>query len=151
MNLKFLRYDPTPGEKHAGIATVRIEEGIRIILRFKVVPKDGGGFYYQPASHKIAANGKDNYYPAFSLDSSYEYDELREFVGMNVEQIMARQNPSVFNPPQQQQYQPEQGQYQQQAQPRPPVNQSQGWSNPPQQHQYRQDNPPMPDDQNLPF
>lgn len=146
MNLKFLRYDPTPGEKHLGIATVRIEEGIRIILRFKVVPKDGGGYYYQPASHKIAANGKDNYYPAFSLDSSYEYDELREFVGINVEQILNRQNPSVFAPPAQQVYpqvarpqaqpNPNYGGYPQQAAP--------------QQQQYRQDQPPMPEE-NLPF
>ena len=147
MNLKFLRYDPTPCEKHLGIATVRIEEGIRIILRFKVVPKDGGGYYYQPASHKIAANGKDNYYPAFSLDSSYEYDELREFVGINVEQILNRQNPSVFAQPPQQQAYPQVARPQ--AQPNPNYG---GYPQQaaPQQQQYRQDQPPMPEE-NLPF
>lgn len=151
MNLKFLRFDATPGEKHLGIATLRIEEGVRIILRFKVQPKDGGGYYYQPASHKISSHGKDNYYPAFSLDSTYEYDELKEFLAVHVEPILAQQNgQSVFSPPPAQvaraPQQPNpnyQGYPQQQA--------------PVQQQQYRQDRPQQqmqyaPDPEgNLPF
>ena len=137
MNLKFLRFDATPGEKHLGIATVRIEEGVRIILRFKVQPKEGGGFYYQPASHKISAHGKDNYYPAFALDSSYEYDELKEFLAVHVEPILQQQNgQSVFSqaqhqpsyvPPKAPQQNANYGAYPQQPQV--------------QQQQYRQDRP----------
>lgn len=154
MNLKFLRFDATPTEKHLGIATVRVEEGVRIILRFKVQPKEGGGYYYQPASHKISAHGKDNYYPAFSLDSSYEYDELKEFLAVHVEPILQQQNgSSIFAPqpqarppyvaPAVQQPNPNYGGYpQQQA--------------PVQQQQYRQDRPqqqsfaPEPEER-LPF
>ena len=138
MNLKFLRFDATPGEKHLGIATIRIEEGVRIILRFKVQPKEGGGYYYQPASHKISAHGKDSYYPAFSLDSTYEYDEMKEFLAVHVEPILQQQNgSSVFSQaqarppyvaPPAQQPNPNYGGYQQQQ---APV----------QQQQYRQDRP----------
>ena len=150
MNLKFLRFDATPTEKHLGIATIRIEEGVRIILRFKVQPKEGGGYYYQPASHKISSQGKDNYYPAFSLDSSYEYDELKDFIASHVEPILNQANQSVFSPataqvarPPQQPNQNYGGYPQQQA--------------PVQQQQYRQDRPqqqmqyaPEPEG-NLPF
>lgn len=99
MELKFLRYDATPGEKHLGVATIRIEEGIRIILRFKVVPKEHGGYYYQPASHKVSVATKDVYYPAFSLDSTYEYDEVKAFIAENVDRILSQQNNSVFGSP----------------------------------------------------
>ena len=134
MNLKFLRYDPTPGEKHLGIATIRLEEEVKLIFRFKIVPKDGGGYYCQPASHKISSHGKDNYYPAFAFDSSYDGDCVKEFVLAHVDPIINQtQQQSVFNAPPAQvarpapQPNPNYGGYQQQ----PPV----------QQQQYRQDRP----------
>lgn len=149
MNLKFLRYDPVPNEKHVGIATIRIEEGIRIILRFKVTPKDGGGYYYQPAPVKIPGHGKDNYFPSFALDSSYESDELKEFLTVHIEPLLAQQHVnSVFSQPQAQVARPPQQQnpnYQQYQQ--PPVQPQQYRQDRPQQQQLNMfapdDNPPF--------
>ena len=111
MNFQFLKFDATPGEKHIGIATIRIEiSGSRIILRFKIVPKEHGGYYCQPASYKVGTiNGKDQYVPSFALDSTYEADELRNFILANIETITnvakvpAQQNPN-FNQNAQQPY-----------------------------------------------
>jgi hypothetical protein len=86
-NLEFLKFDFTPSEKHLGIATVRYEK--RFIFRFKVVPKDKGGYYIQPASYKIGVGpeGKDIYVTAFQLDSSYESEEMRNFILIEMDRI----------------------------------------------------------------
>lgn len=94
MNVKFLRFDLTPGEKHIGIATVRLEDGVRILLRFKIVPRTEGGYYFQPAAHKININGKDNYFASFQLDSSYESEELKSFLGSSIEKILKEKTTS---------------------------------------------------------
>lgn len=95
-NIEFLKFDMTPGEKHVGIATVRYEK--RFIFRFKIIPKEVGGYYCQPASHKIGSYaGKDTYAPSFALDSSYEADEMRSFILSQVEPLIANaQQGSVF-------------------------------------------------------
>lgn len=154
MNLKFLRYDPVQNEKHVGIATIRIEEGIRIILRFKVTPKDGGGYYYQPAPVKVPGHGKDNYFPSFALDSSYENDEMKEFLAVHVEPMIQQQNASVFNQPPQARpayvAQPAQQQnpnYQGYGQPQAPIQQNQYRQDRPQQQQNYQNGP----EEQLPF
>ena len=81
-NLEFMKFDSLFGEKYVGIATIRYEK--RFIFRFKMVPKEGGGFYAQPAAYKLSRDGKDIYVGAFQLDSSYEFDEMKDFVVQNV-------------------------------------------------------------------
>lgn len=78
-NLEFLSYQPTPTEKHLGIATIRYER--KIIFRFKIMqnPK-AEGFFSNAPSIKI----DEEYYPAFQIDSSYEADEMKKFVLSNV-------------------------------------------------------------------
>jgi hypothetical protein len=106
--LEFLKYTQVQGEKYLGIATIRYEK--RFILRFKIQASEKGGFYAQPASHKIVEFGKDTYVPAFQIDSQYEADEIKTFVLGNVQQYLSQQPQpqQIFGqtqPQQQQQYQ----------------------------------------------
>ena len=149
---QFLKYVPVVGEKHLGIAIVRWLG--KIILRYKVMQsQDGSGYWVAAGSAKIGVkrDGKDNYEEWFQLDSSFDRDEMKEFILAHVEPILAQKQASVFAPPPQQQYnapqnaynaqqsqnqgQPNQN-YQQQAQPQqqsflPPSGQPNEWDNPP--------------------
>ena len=115
---QFLKYVPVQGEKHLGIAIVRWLG--KIILRYKVMTsQDGSGYWVAAGSAKIGVkrDGKDNYEEWFQLDSSYDRDEMKEFILQHVEPILAQKQASVFAPPPQQNYAPQQGQYQQQQPP----------------------------------
>lgn len=143
---QFLKYVPVQGEKHLGIAIVRWLG--KIILRYKVMQSnDGSGYWVAAGSAKIGVkrDGKDNYEEWFQLDSSFDRDEMKEFILANVEPILAQKQASVFAPPPQQQYAPQQGQYQAQPNPNyqqqpqqaqqqsflPPTGQPSEWDNPP--------------------
>lgn len=143
---QFLKYVPVVGEKHLGIAIVRWLG--KIILRYKVMQsQDGSGYWVAAGSAKIGVkrDGKDNYEEWFQLDSSYDRDEMKEFILQHVEPILAQKQASVFAPPPQQQYAPQQGQYQAQPNPNyqqapqqaqqqsflPPTGQPNEWDNPP--------------------
>lgn len=79
MDIQLLKYIPTPGEKQVGIAVVRFER--RFIFRLKLSAKQEGGYWVQaPALKTGSTDGKDRYEAAFQLDSSYEWDEVRNFV-----------------------------------------------------------------------
>ncbi len=98
---EWMKYVPTPGEKHFGIAVIRYER--RFIFRFKIMPSDHGGYWVTSASMKVGSvNGKDKYEAAFSLDSEYEKDMLTKFIIENVERELSpqSQNASVFTQPQ---------------------------------------------------
>lgn len=86
-NVEFMSYIPTPDEKHEGVATIRVDR--RFIFRFKINanPK-GEGYFSNAPSLKI----HDNYYPSFSFDSSYEFDEIKKFVLENVKSIIMQHN-----------------------------------------------------------
>ena len=109
-NIEFLRYEPVLNEKHVGIATIRVDR--RFIFRFKILPKqDGSGYSALAASYKTTRYGKDEYVSSFQFDSSYEADEIKNFVIHHCMQEIAKSQPSVFaapqpayNPPQQQNY-----------------------------------------------
>lgn len=95
-NIEFLKFDLTPTEKHIGIATIRYER--KIILRFKIMqnPKGEGYFMNAPAL-KI----EEQYYPAFTFDSSYEADQIKSFVLSNVKQALqgkAQEHPVYTDP-----------------------------------------------------
>jgi hypothetical protein len=90
-NAEFLRYEPTPGERHLGIATIRLYS--KIVLRYKIVPtKDGAGFFPAPASYKIPAiNGEEErYISAFTLDSQCEKEELDSFIKAHVKSHLGK-------------------------------------------------------------
>lgn len=95
-NMEYLKYTPVQGEKYEGVATIRYEK--RFIFRFKIVKSDRQGYYCQTASNKIIREGKESYVPAFSLDSSYEYDEMKAFVLSRSEQAMTQLQPSLSLP-----------------------------------------------------
>ncbi len=141
---QFLKYVPVQGEKHLGIAIVRWLG--KIILRYKVMAsQDGSGYWVAAGSAKIGVkrDGKDNYEEWFQLDSSYDRDEMKEFILQHVEPILMQKQASVFAPPPAYGAQPQaqyQGQpnpnYQQQAQPQqqsflPPEAPQGNWDNPP--------------------
>ena len=94
-NVEFKKFDRVFGEKYIGIATVRYDR--KFIFRFKVVPKDNGGYWVQPAVYKITKDGKDTYLPSFKLDSDYDSEELCDFVLMNVENFLQQEKQSKSN------------------------------------------------------
>lgn len=105
---EFLKYIPTPGEKHLGVAVVRFER--RFIFRFKILPTEAGGLWATSGSLKTGSfNGKDKYENCFELDSSYDSDSLKAYVVENVQVYLNRaaapQSQSAFTPSPQ--YQPQ--------------------------------------------
>lgn len=83
MELEFLKFDKTPEEKHLGVATIRADR--RFIFRFKIMsnPKGEGYFLNAPAL-KV----DEKYWPGFAFDSSYESDQVKEFVLSKVKNIL---------------------------------------------------------------
>lgn len=88
---EFLKYVPTPGEKHLGICTVRLYG--KVILRYKIIAtKDGTSFFPAAASYKLpSTDGQDHYTPAFMLDSQCDKEELDELIKANVRDAMNAQ------------------------------------------------------------
>jgi hypothetical protein len=91
---EFLNIVATPNEKHAGIATIRVNRSI--VLRFKIVPKkDGSGYFPTCASYKVPdGTGSDKYVEAFMLDSRSENDDVISLVMSNFKKWQT--NKSVF-------------------------------------------------------
>ncbi len=76
---EFIKYEPTPQEKHLGIATVKLYG--KIIARYKIVPtKDGTSFFPAAASYKEG----DRYESCLILDSNSEKEELDAMIKANV-------------------------------------------------------------------
>lgn len=95
-NYEFLGYVPTPGEKHLGIATIKLWG--RLILRFKIIPsKDGTTFFPGCASYKMPdLTGSGDYYAeAFMLDSRSEHQNVMDFIKAHVKKEMGQEQ-SVF-------------------------------------------------------
>lgn len=97
-NIEFLRYEQVLNEKHIAIATIRVDK--RFIFRFKILPKqDGSGYSALAASYKTTRYGKDEYVSSFQFDSSYEADEIKNFVIHHCMQEMSKTQASVFSAP----------------------------------------------------
>jgi hypothetical protein len=94
MELEFLKFDKTPQEKHLGVASIRADR--RFIFRFKIMsnPKGEGYFLNAPAL-KI----DEKYWPAFAFDSSYESDQVKEFVLTHVKSALGAPKTQVFADP----------------------------------------------------
>ena len=92
-NIKFKRYIATPGEKHLGIAEVYYKD---ILLRYKISPGKEGGWYVQPASHKINDFGEERYVPSFRIDSITAGEEVEACVRSNVKSLITIDSPIPF-------------------------------------------------------
>ncbi len=96
-NFEFKKYEPTPGEKHLGIATVKLYG--KILARFKIIPtKDGSSFFPASGSLKIG----DKYENCLTLDSTSEKEELDALIRAHVRSAQGGQ--IVQHPPQQPKY-----------------------------------------------
>lgn len=97
MDKQFLKYVPVHGEKHIGIAIVRWLG--KIILRYKILPsQDGSGYWVSAGSTKMGLrpDGKDKYEEWFQLDSSYDKEEMKDFVLANVEIEIKKTSGNAF-------------------------------------------------------
>lgn len=99
---EFIKYQPTPEEKHLGIATVKLYG--KLIARFKIIPtKDGTSFFPASGSLKIG----DKYESCLTLDSNSEKEDLDAMIKAHVRSIQG--GSQIAQPP------PQQAQYQQQS------------------------------------
>src|SRR5574337_1808869 len=146
-SVQFINYTPTPGEKHMGIATIKLYN--RIVLRYKIVPnKDGSGYFPTSASYKIVDEQGERYVSAFVIDSNSEKEEIEGIIRANVKKAIAQ--PSVFSQPVAQSPMQQNPNYMENTQPQwnpNPVRQ------PPIQpdSNFRTSASEFPSDQNLPF
>ncbi len=91
-NFEFKKYEPTPGEKHLGIATVKLYG--KIIARFKIIPtKDGTSFFPASGSLKVG----DKYENCLTLDSTSEKEELDALIKAHVQS--AQGGGQIVQPP----------------------------------------------------
>lgn len=98
MNIELLKYIPIVGEKHFAVVLIRLEK--RYLVSYKVAVREDGGLWISTSSTKVgSSNGKDHYMEAFRSDSSYENEEIRNFIANEIERIQSQGAPSrsVFN------------------------------------------------------
>jgi len=136
--IEFIKYEPTPTEKHLGVASVKLYG--KIILRYKIVPnKDGSSYFATPASYKMSTppGTPDKYCEAFMLDSNFEKEEIMSLIHENVRKHMAPQA-SVFSPqPAAQAPAQQKPNYPYQAQQQPAYQSSQAYTQQAQQQEYQ--------------
>lgn len=93
---EWLKFIPTHGEKHLGVAIIRYDR--RFILRFKVMPSENGGYWIVSPSLKTGnVSGKDKYEPAFSLDSEYEKSTMTDYILACLEREPKLTNDNTIN------------------------------------------------------
>jgi hypothetical protein len=87
---EFIKYEPTPSEKHLGIATIKLYG--KLLARFKIVPtKDGSSFFPAAASYKVG----DRYESSLILDSNSEKEELDALIKYQVKLILDGGKPAL--------------------------------------------------------
>lgn len=91
MDIKFVEYKLTPGEKHLGIVTILFES--KIFLRYRISEgKDGKGMFPSPASYKVTEGGVDSYLPAFVIDSRMMHEEVMTVIKQGIHDSGRRTN-----------------------------------------------------------
>lgn len=89
--IEFLKYEPVQGEKHFGIATVRLYG--KVVLRYKIVPnRDGTGYFPCAASYKMPATADEaeRFVPSFVIDSNYDKDEIETLIKARVKPYLTQ-------------------------------------------------------------
>ena len=83
MDIKFIEYKMTPGEKHLGIVTILLDD--KIFLNYRISEgKDGKGMFPSPASYKITEGGLESYIPAFVIDSRRTHDQIMALIRQEI-------------------------------------------------------------------
>jgi|GEM_PF-6663325 len=79
---EFIGFDPTPGEKHIGILTVRIHGTVTLVVKYKIVgKKDGNGYFPTVAAYKMPGRMQgEEYDECFMLDSRSDNDQMIKFI-----------------------------------------------------------------------
>jgi hypothetical protein len=98
---EFIQYTPTPGEKHLGIAEVRVYGAITIVLRYKIIAKrDGTGCFPACSSYKMPNRMPgEEYESCFVIDSRSENEAIVRCVMHGYNDWLKSQKPpetSVF-------------------------------------------------------
>jgi hypothetical protein len=94
---EFIKYEPTPQEKHLGIATVKLYG--KLIARYKIIPtKDGTSFFPASGSFKVG----DKFESCLTLDSNSEKEELDSMIKAHVRSIQGGGQVSPSQPKPQQ-------------------------------------------------
>jgi hypothetical protein len=94
---EFRGFTATPGEKHAGIAEVKLNGETPMILRFKIVArKDGSGYFPNVGSYKMPNRTiGEEYDECFMLDSRSDHDSCMKCVMAGVNKALQAISPSV--------------------------------------------------------
>lgn len=99
MSFKFIKYDPTPGQKgYRGVCTVLAWD--KILLRFKYCDrKDGKGTFLPCAGSANVPDemGMDKYVSAFEFERNSEDAQCETVMRQALKQIL-RTEPSAFDP-----------------------------------------------------
>lgn len=83
MDIKFIEYKLTPGEKHLGIVTILLDS--KIFLRYRISEgKDGKGMFPSAASYKVTEGGVDAYLPAFVIDSRMAHEQIMTVIKQGI-------------------------------------------------------------------
>lgn len=98
MEIKFIEFIETHGEKHLGIATISIEN--TIYMRYKVLANQKGGYFLAPPSYRIKKqndnNSEDSYIAAFVVDSNFLKEKIENLIRENVKNYFNNINEIPF-------------------------------------------------------
>ena len=91
---EFISYTPVQGEKHLGIAAIKLYG--KIILRYKIVQgKDGKGFFPSAPNYKITDESGERWVSGFMLDSRSENEEVEGIIRNGVNRAMHGPKPTM--------------------------------------------------------
>lgn len=123
---EFKSFTLTPEEKHVGVAEIKINGDVPMIVRFKIISrKDSTGYFPATLNYKIPSeNPIGQYQECFMLDSRSDHDACVKLIMHHVnaelkikslQQVSAQQNMSLYA--QQAQHMPQHQYVQQNPQP----------------------------------
>lgn len=98
MNYELMKYIPVVNERYFAIVLIRIEK--KYLVAYKVSAREDGGIWISTSSVKVGSiGGKDQYMESFRSDSSFENEEIRNFITNEVDKFNSqpRSSKSVFN------------------------------------------------------
>lgn len=96
---EYLGFTPTPAEKHEGIAEIKINGPVVVVLRYKIVArKDGKGYFPACAGYKMPNRPEGSEYDeAFMIDSRTDNDNIIKTILSHFHEEKRRTSaPSVF-------------------------------------------------------
>lgn len=98
MNYEIMKYIPVVNERYFAIVLIRIEK--KYLVAYKVSAREDGGIWISTSSIKVGSiGGRDQYMESFRSDSSFENEEIRNFITNEVDKFNSqnRISKSIFN------------------------------------------------------